>query len=331
MRTLPLPLVLRHRAELAQDMDCPLSIKFRCFWQGFTDFHKESMMKLIELLFTGIGIKKPIEIISVFNVGREEKDLFGRLQTGYLEPNEQNKLYVSFSGEPFSTIFKYPGSLNLIMDAETAPNIIAIPLFAISVYELGVWDYLSVPRPIYPLSRQKFCAFIVRNGHSVRTKFMNMLSQYRKVDCAGTFMNNTGFLAPEGDVDYRLFLQEYKFIICFENTKQTNYVTEKLFNAYMGGCIPIYWGSDQVKEWFNPKAFLTLDCTESTNSLETSMQMLVEKIRILDTNPELYAAMQQEPLLRSRDIPEPLQLDRWKSRISDYLKEHRPDMFKESI
>jgi hypothetical protein len=111
-------------------------------------------------------------------------------------------------------------------------------------------------------------------------------------------MNNmpNGATAP---VDARVygdrylgFLQSYKFVICFENCAQPANLTEKLLNAWMSGAIPIYWGCPNVLQWFNPRAFLYLE-----DGSHTAMKRLIERIRDLDSDPEKYAAVWNEPLI----------------------------------
>ena len=43
-------------------------------------------------------------------------------------------------------------------------------------------------------------------------------------------------------------LQNYKFSICYENICDCNgYITEKLFDSFFAGCVPVYWGASNVK------------------------------------------------------------------------------------
>ena len=45
-----------------------------------------------------------------------------------------------------------------------------------------------------------------------------------------------------------------KFGICYENTKDLpNYITEKIFDCMIEGCVPVYWGANNVLD-FIPKA-----------------------------------------------------------------------------
>ena len=39
---------------------------------------------------------------------------------------------------------------------------------------------------------------------------------------------------------------DYKFILCLENDLYPGYVTEKPFEAYLSGAIPLYYGLDNL-------------------------------------------------------------------------------------
>lgn len=54
-----------------------------------------------------------------------------------------------------------------------------------------------------------------------------------------------GEIAP-GIRAKRAVLSRYRFAICFENTIFPGYLTEKLFDCFLSGCIPIYWGDPSV-------------------------------------------------------------------------------------
>lgn len=44
-------------------------------------------------------------------------------------------------------------------------------------------------------------------------------------------------------------LEKYKFAICYENAKDIpGYITEKIFDCFFAGCIPIYWGANNVSD-----------------------------------------------------------------------------------
>lgn len=93
--------------------------------------------------------------------------------------------------------------------------------------------------------KTKFCGFVASNHRStkMRDSFFNFLSKYKKVDSGGRWKNNIG--APvENKTEW---LQSYKFNLCFENSSYPGYLTEKLFDAFAAGCVPIYWGDTSLR------------------------------------------------------------------------------------
>jgi hypothetical protein len=75
-----------------------------------------------------------------------------------------------------------------------------------------------------------------------------MINSIDRVDCAGAFMNNTNELKTIYKDNKTEFLTQYQFNLCPENSNYEGYVTEKIFEAIQGGCIPIYWGSNNNPE-----------------------------------------------------------------------------------
>lgn len=52
-------------------------------------------------------------------------------------------------------------------------------------------------------------------------------------------------------------MQSYKFAICYENIKDiSGYITEKMFDVMFAGCVPIYWGADNVTEYIPKDCFI---------------------------------------------------------------------------
>ena len=52
-------------------------------------------------------------------------------------------------------------------------------------------------------------------------------------------------------------LKKYRCCICFENThKVRGYITEKIFDAFAAGCIPVYWGPENVARYIPRNCFI---------------------------------------------------------------------------
>jgi hypothetical protein len=297
-------------AYASLDETSPPVIHYLGFWSSFYQLApgqtENSLQCMFRALLTGHGLRAsaPIYIVSVF-----ESPAYYSTTLPQLRRNAPpDALWVGFSGEPRELPWEW-FHLNIVMKPESLEqHTVSLPNFVSNVYEMGLWPYLQMPRPVrYCPHKQKFCAFVVQNGgNGVRNQFTRLLSQtYKSVDCAGSWMNNMpgGATAP---VDARVygdrylgFLQGYKFVICFENCAQPANLTEKLLNAWMSGAIPIYWGCPNVLQWLNPRAFLYLE-----DNSHAAMKRLIERIRELDTDPEKYTAIWNEPLIDPvRGIP----------------------------
>lgn len=66
------------------------------------------------------------------------------------------------------------------------------------------------------------------------------------------------FQSYKGKVDSKKeVLEKYKFAICYENAKDiSGYITEKIFDCFFAGCVPIYWGADNVTEHIPKECFI---------------------------------------------------------------------------
>ena len=268
------------------------------FWNGFNEATDNKLKKIFNYLFSQIN--NDIVIISVFgNTG---------LLNNYIK---SNNILVSFSGENFSIILKNKTDINLVMDSKRSDaNIIPIHLFSITAYERDSWPILLKKRTSKRIPI-KFCSFVAGNSNNkVRNKFYELLNNKKTVDSAGGYMNSIGYCAPRDDKEYWNFLSDYKFNICFENTVKDEYITEKLFHAYMGGCIPIYYGSPKALEYFNKDAFLYLP-----DSSSESMNTLIEKILLIDSNDDEYLKIYNQPLVLGNQIPHEMNIDTWKKEI----------------
>lgn len=190
-----------------------------------------------------------------------------------------------------------------------------LPLYVIYDFDnknRDVTNTNTVNREPEDLSKKfndKFCSFVVKNGAcEKRNYFFQRLSEYKRVDSAGPLFNNMGYILQRGDgaVQAKMkFLNDYKFNLCFENSSYAGYATEKLYEAYMFGTVPIYWGSTTIETDFNPKAFLNWHDYQDDDAF---MQAIID----VDTKPELYEEMYLQPLFNS-----------WKEPYNKYMDMNR--------
>jgi len=48
----------------------------------------------------------------------------------------------------------------------------------------------------------------------------------------------------------------YRFALCFENCVFPGYVTEKIFDCFWAGCIPVYWGAPDISDFVPVETFV---------------------------------------------------------------------------
>lgn len=163
-----------------------------------------------------------------------------------------------------------------------------------------------------PTIHKKFCCIVVSNNdpncrisnpsigvykHLKRIitgdryhAFELLSNRISRVDSGGKAFNNIG-----GPVkDKYAFLKDYRFNICYENCISGGYCTEKIFDAYLNDCIPIYNGDPNLLEYINPKSLIY------TKNL--SDDDIVYKVREIENNPELYERMIKEPIFNDPEF-----------------------------
>ena len=70
--------------------------------------------------------------------------------------------------------------------------------------------------------------------------------------------NTNQFTTYRGQVKKKVnVLKNYKFCICYENIDGVQgYVTEKIFDCFHAGTIPIYWGAPNVEAYIPKNCFI---------------------------------------------------------------------------
>ena len=70
-------------------------------------------------------------------------------------------------------------------------------------------------------------------------------------------------------------LRDYRFSICYENARDIpGYITEKIFDCLFAGCIPIYWGANNIAAHIPPDCFIDRREFASHERLFNRMQQL---------------------------------------------------------
>ena len=144
---------------------------------------------------------------------------------------------------------------------------------------------------------------VYANGNCVdfREEAVGRLSEFGLVHCGGKCAgrppsgdtSNLTKIATGGSVNNwwvnTHLYSDYRFCFVMENEgDHSAYITEKILLAFIGGCIPIYYGSTGIFDIFNEKAFIFYNISDA--------QPALDKVKALESDKELYEQMLREPI-----------------------------------
>ena len=150
-------------------------------------------------------------------------------------------------------------------------------------------------------SKEFFASFIASHDseNNIRGDFFKALNERKRVESAGSYLNNM----PDGktvnwlDGSKEDFLKKCKFSLCFESTKHEGFITEKIVEAFYNDTIPVYYGSSNVSEIFNPKAFVDI-------SDYPCFDAAIDRILEIENSDKLYLEMMNQPIFNDPKYPE---------------------------
>lgn len=134
----------------------------------------------------------------------------------------------------------------------------------------------------YPKSQD--CVLINKHDKKgTRGMIYNDVKNIMDVKLAGPWKNNTKDLWDKFGNNKMAYVQTFKFNICPENDNTKDYVTEKLFDAFMCGCVPLYYGADNDPEPGLINKDAVIFWNKGGNNKES-----IAKVEELYTNNHLY-------------------------------------------
>jgi len=266
-----------------------MSFQFVDFWENFNTTHNFFIMLLAN---------SPNQLIFHSIFGNNVNNLIS-------DPANVNVRTVLVNGEAPTNLKKFKSDI-ILTCTKHINNTTYFPIWLLFVDWWGQHVNQSIytnpdPIPVSLLTRSivsnetrkknRFCAFVVSNGTvTERNAIFTELSKYKRVDSAGKFMNNLGYVLADTFAEKVNFLKNYKFCICYENKSISGYTTEKILHALVAGCVPIYWGDPHVTDHFNKDAFI------NANNMK-DIDQIIDKIIEIDTNNDVYNKMIEAPIL----------------------------------
>ncbi len=120
-------------------------------------------------------------------------------------------------------------------------------------------DFLTQPRPFETkVLTGAPLAYIASNPVHDRDRYVKAMMRHIPVDSYGRCLNNR---SPDDFVDranswgagvwesVRKTIRNYRFYLAFENSRTTDYVTERVFHALVEGTVPVYRGAPNICEF----------------------------------------------------------------------------------
>lgn len=186
-------------------------------------------------------------------------------------------------------------------------------------YRLPLWQVYILNQPnilerlenrVRHDSFERWCSFTVSNpSNFMRNSVYQQLNSYKRVHSYGRYLTNDQSLQQASQGRYWRDAKEeffdrnpHKFSIAYENTPRKYYCTEKLMDAFLAGSMPIYWGDPAVAEDWNEKAFVN----------GTRMPNVVEHVKQMDTNEQMFLDAYNEPVFTDE------QIDKLKNNLGEF-------------
>ena len=274
--------------------------RLRICFTNFQDVpHDFFLLPLCEVLRQN---SRPYKIVKYFNPHIQFFSVFGKRKS-IVKSKALCKIF--FTGENTNNIIdneNYKGncienvSLSFGFDYIKADNYFRFPLWLLYYFQSNdskdvIRNKLNAFKKSY--QKYKFCALVASHDRSgIRTKIYNEVSKIGSVDCPGNLLHNDDTLHKRYNNNKAVYLQQYKFNICPENSISPGYVTEKLFQSLYSGCIPIYngWSKNVEPDIVNPDIILWYDAIDEKNNLSFN-----NEIRKINSNDKLYRSFTDQP------------------------------------
>ena len=171
----------------------------------------------------------------------------------------------------------------------------------------------------HSLNNRNGICFVARDDVGKNRK--RMLRYFRNnnihIDCPSKIGNNCPSIESR-NISKNEFLQSYIFNLCPENIYNEGYVTEKIFDACISGCIPLYFGGgiNHIEKIINmDRVILT-----RTGFKSHYYGDMLEKINFLQNNEELEKFFYQ-PVFQENASDEILKLFEKVTEITKYFCE----------
>jgi len=130
-------------------------------------------------------------------------------------------------------------------------------------------------------------------GHIKRVDFLKYIENKKDekvcVDIFGDVFKIHNFSRCKGSIpedNKKIGIIPYKYYFMAENNQEHNYITEKIWEPIISECLCFYWGSPNISDYIDPRAYIALDLNnfeESFNIIKSAIvnDLWSERINII--------------------------------------------------
>ena len=141
--------------------------------------------------------------------------------------------------------------------------------------------------------KNNFCALVASHDKfGTRNELYDLLNLYKSVSCGGKVFHNDDSLVDEFSDDKQKYLEQFVFNLCPENVSALGYTTEKIFQSFAAGCIPVYFGSEGVVE---PEV---VDNSKIIFYNGHNGEEVLQKVKELYENKDIYKDFMNSPPIK---------------------------------
>lgn len=148
--------------------------------------------------------------------------------------------------------------------------------------------FLYMIDDIVPFHKKKLCTMVIgehTSGHpnELYTARRNIIAFFERThpeqfDFYGNYWTYHNHPCYRGVIKHKLpYIKQYKFAICYENMVSRTYLTEKIFDILHAGCVPVYWGAQEISRYIPQRAYILREDFSSDEELYDYLSTMSEK------------------------------------------------------
>lgn len=141
---------------------------------------------------------------------------------------------------------------------------------------------------VVPFSQKKLCTLVATN---IQPKHPSCLYGERRkaieffeakgeagFEFYGRRWDHKTYKSYRGAIKNKIdVIKNYRFSICYENSNNiSGYITEKIFDCFAAGNVPVYWGADNVTDYIPKDCFIDRRDFATLDDLYTHLKSMKE-------------------------------------------------------